>query len=107
MRGFTKHHIVSFPSRGQSERCPAERGIGKEKTPQAHASTSPFSSRTLSRILGSPKMSNPPVWRNGRRTGLKIFKITLSDHFLRLLITRVSANVYRHIFNFSLVSPHP
>jgi hypothetical protein len=48
-----------------------------------------------------------PVWRNGRRTGLKIFKIALSDHFLRLLITRVSANVYSHIFNFSLISPHP
>jgi hypothetical protein len=38
---------------------------------------------------------------------LKIFKIALSDRFLRLLHTRVSANVYRSVFNFSLISPHP
>jgi hypothetical protein len=48
-----------------------------------------------------------PVWRNGRRTGLKIFKIALSDHFLRLLLTHVSAFVYKPISNFSLISPHP
>jgi hypothetical protein len=47
-----------------------------------------------------------PVWRNGRRTGLKIFKIALSDHFSRLLLTRVSAFIYKPIFNFSLISPH-
>jgi hypothetical protein len=48
-----------------------------------------------------------PVWRKGRRTGLKIFKIALSDHFSRLLLTRVSAFIYKPIFNFSLISPHP
>jgi hypothetical protein len=48
-----------------------------------------------------------PVWRNGRRTGLKIFKIALSDRFSRLLLTRVSAFIYKPIFNFSLISPHP
>jgi len=53
--------------------------------------------------------ANPqlPVWRNGRRTGLKIFKIALSDRFSRLLLTRVSAFIYKPIFNFSLISPHP
>jgi hypothetical protein len=48
-----------------------------------------------------------PVWRNGRRTGLKIFKIALSDRFSRLLLTRVSAFIYKAILNFSLISPHP
>jgi hypothetical protein len=53
------------------------------------------------------KSKTLPVWRNGRRTGLKIFKIALSDRFSRLLLTRVSAFVYKPIFNFSLISPHP
>jgi len=48
-----------------------------------------------------------PVWRNGRRTGLKIFKIALSDRFSRLLLTRVSAFIYKAIMNFILISTHP
>jgi len=45
--------------------------------------------------------------KNFWQTPLKIFKIALSDHFFRLFLTRVLAFIYKPIFNFSLISPHP
>jgi hypothetical protein len=78
-----------------------------QKVGQAQALSFDRPAKTVKTIVNKGYYPDLPVWRNGRRTGLKIFKIALSDHFLRLLLTRVSAFVYRPIFNFSLISPHP
>ena len=64
-------------------------------------------SRFHSLPIETSVLGKPPVWRNGRRTGLKIFKIALSDRFSRLLLTRVSAFIYKAIMNFILISTHP